>query len=69
MVGQHGWDTLNKSAIKNENILKKELTDELHKLFIRNFKDKRGTLIFYWEFLGYNLADMQLIRNLIKDKG
>ena len=44
MVGQHGWDTLNKSAIKNENILKKELTDELHKLFIRNFKDKRGTL-------------------------
>ena len=38
-------------TVKNENISKKELAEELHKPIIRNFK-KKSTLNFYRQYLG-----------------
>ena len=35
------------SNIKNENILNKELAEELRKPIIKNIKKKKSTLIFY----------------------
>ena len=40
------------SGIKNENILKKRLTEELYKPIIRKFK-KKSTFAFYRQNLGF----------------
>ena len=53
-------------TIKSEVISNKESAEELHKPIIRTFKKQR----VYWTFIdniwGAGLADMQLIRKLIK---
>ena len=51
--------------IKNENMFNKELAEELHKPMIRKFKNRKvfSSFIGNW---GADLADMQLISNLIK---
>ena len=40
------------SGVKNENILNKELAEEMHKPIIRNFKKKKTTFFFYRLYLG-----------------
>ena len=51
--------------IKIENMSNKELAEELHKPMIRKFKNRKvfSSFIGNW---GADLADMQLISNLIK---
>ena len=39
--------TRNKSTIKNENMLNKELAQESHKPIVRKFKKKKSMLVFY----------------------
>ena len=45
-------------TVKNENISKKELAEELHKPIIRKFKKKKVHLIFIDNIWGADLADM-----------
>ena len=49
------------SGTKNENILNKELTEELHKPIIRKFKKRKVHSSFIDNHWGADLADMQLI--------
>ena len=48
-------------CIKNENISKKELAEEIHKPIIRNFNKRKVRLLFIDNIWGADLADMQLI--------
>ena len=48
-------------CIKNENISKKELAEEIHKPIIRNFNKTKVRLLFIDNIWGADLADMQLI--------
>ena len=54
-------------CIKNENISKKELAEEIHKPIIRNFNKRKVRLLFIDNIWGADLADMQLISKL--DRG
>ena len=45
--------TRSKFAIKNENISKKEIAEELHKLIIRKFGKRKVHLTFYRQHLPY----------------
>ena len=58
--------TRKKSAIKNENISKKELAEELNKPIIRKFEKRKVHSSFIDNIWGADLTDMHLI-NLIKD--
>ena len=49
------------SGIKNENISKKELAEELHKRIIRKFKKSKLDSPFIDNMWGDDIADMQLI--------
>ena len=49
------------SGIKNENISKKELAEELHKPVIRKFKKSKLDSPFIDNMWGADIADMQLI--------
>ena len=49
------------SGIKNENISKNELAEELHKPIIRKFKKTKVHLPFIDNIWGADLANMQLI--------
>ena len=49
------------SGIKNENISKKELAEELHKPIIRKFKKSKLDSPFIDNMCGDDIADMQLI--------
>ena len=53
------------SSFRNENISKKELAKELHKLIIRKFKNKKVRSPFidniWGQYFIENLADIQLI--------
>ena len=49
-------------AIKNENISKKELAEELHKPIIRKFEKRKVHSPFIDSIWGADLADMQLRR-------
>ena len=49
------------SGIKNENILNKELAEELHKPIIRKFKKRKVHSTFIDNIWCADLADMQLI--------
>ena len=49
------------SAIKNENILNKELTEKLHKPIIRKFKKRKIHSSFIDNIWAADLADMHLI--------
>ena len=40
------------SGIKNENISKKELAEELHKPIIKKFLKRKSRLTFYRQYLG-----------------
>ena len=39
-------------AVKNEIISNKELEEELHKAIVKKYEKKKGTLIFYRQYLG-----------------
>ena len=52
--------------VKNENISNKELTGELHKPIIRNFKKTKVHSFFIDNMWGANLPDMQLISKFNK---
>ena len=54
------------SGIKNEDILNKELAEELHKPIVREFKKRKAQSPFVDNILGADLADMQLISKLNK---
>ena len=54
------------SGIKNENISKKQLAEELHKLIIRKFEKRKVDPPFPENIWGADLADMQLIRKFNK---
>ena len=56
-------------GIKNENMLKKELAEELHKLkpVIRKFKKRKVYSSFIDNIWGANSADMRLISKFIID--
>ena len=60
-----GYDFLDKktsgSGIKNENILNKELAEELHKPIIRKFKKRKIQSLFIDNIWSADLADMELI--------
>ena len=58
--------TRNKSVIKDVNISKKELSEELHKPIIRKFKKKKVHSAFVDNIWGADLADMQLISKFNK---
>ena len=58
--------TRNKSAVKNENMSNKELAEELHKPIIRKFKKRKVHSSFTDNIWGADIADMQLIRKLIR---
>ena len=62
--------TRNKSAsasgIKNENIAKKELAEELHKSIVRTFNKRKVHSSFIDNIWSADLADMQLVSKLIK---
>ena len=47
-------------AIKNENILNKELVEELHKQIIRKFEKRKIDSTFIDNTWNADLADMQL---------
>ena len=49
------------SGIKNENISKKELAEELHKPVIRKFKKSKLDSPFIDNMWGADIADMQSI--------
>ena len=53
-------------AVKNEDMSNKELAEELHKQMIRKFKNQKVFSSFIGNIWGADLADMQLISNLIK---
>ena len=53
-------------CIKNENISKKELAEEIHKPIIRNFNKRKVRLLFIDNIWGADLADMQLISKFNK---
>ena len=53
-------------AVKNEDMSNKELAEELHKQMIRKFKNQKVFSSFISNIWGADLADMQLISNLIK---
>ena len=53
-------------AIKNENMSKKELAEELHKPFIRKFGKIKLHSHFIDNIWGADLADMQLISKFNK---
>ena len=53
-------------VVKNEIISNKELEEELHKGIIRKLKEKKSALIFYAQYLGADLADIQLISKFNK---
>ena len=53
-------------TIKNGYILNKELSEELHKPIIRNFKKRKLHASFIDNILGADLADMQLISKFNK---
>ena len=52
--------------VKNENILNKELAEEMHKPIIRKFERKKVHLPFIDNISGADIADMQLISKLNK---
>ena len=52
------------TAIKSENILNKELSEELHKTNIRKFKKRKVHASFIDNIWGAGLVDMQLISKL-----
>ena len=56
-----------KSAIKNENILNKEVAEELQKPIIIKFQKRKVHLSFIDNIWGTNLADMQLISTFNKE--
>ena len=58
--------TQNKSAIKNENISKKELAEELQKPVIKKFKKRKAQSTFIDNIWGADLADIQLISKFNK---
>ena len=51
----------NRSAVTNENMSKKELAEELHKLIIRKFEKIKVHSPFIDNIWGGNLAHLQLI--------
>ena len=53
-------------GIKNENISNKELAEELHKLVIRKFNERKVQPPFIENIWGADLADMQLISKFNK---
>ena len=55
------------SGIKNENMLNKELAEELHKPIIRKFENRKVNSLFIDNILGAHLADMELISKFNKD--
>ena len=55
------------SGIKNENMLNKELAEELRKPIIRKFKIEKYTSFLQIIFCGGDLADMQLISKFNKE--
>ena len=62
-------DTLAKkniSAVKNENILNKELAEELRELIIRKFQKRKMYSSLTNNIQGADLADMQLISKFNK---
>ena len=54
-------------AIKNENMPNKKLAEELHKPMIRKFENQKLFSSFMGNIWSADLADMQLISNLIKE--
>ena len=54
------------SSIQNVNISNKELTEELHKRIIRNFKKRKVHPSFIDNIWGADLADVQLISKFNK---
>ena len=53
-------------VVKNEIISNKESEKELHKRIIRKLKEKKSAFIFYEQYLGADLADIQLIKKFDK---
>ena len=53
-------------GIKNEDIINKELAEELHKLIVRKFKERKAQSPFIENIWGADLADMQLISKFNK---
>ena len=53
-------------VVKNEIISNKESLKELHKRIIRKLKEKKNAFIFYEQYLGADLADIQLIKKFNK---
>ena len=53
------WSKTSGSYIKNENILNKELAEELHKPLLRNIKKRKVQSPFINSIWGADLADMQ----------
>ena len=49
------------SGIRNENMLRQQLTEELHKPINRTFKKRKVHSTFIDNICGSDLADMQLI--------
>ena len=54
-------------TVKKENISNEELAKELHKPIIGNFHKRRVHSPFIDNIWGADLADIQLIKKLIKD--
>ena len=54
-------------AFKNENISKKELSEELHKVIIKSFKTRKVHSYFISNVWGADLGDMQLINIFNKE--
>ena len=54
------------SGIKNENMLNKELVDELHKPIIKKIEKKKVNSLFIDNICGVHLAEMQLINKCNK---
>ena len=57
----------NKCSFKNENILNKELAEELQKPIIRKFKKRKVQSSFIENIRGADLADMRLISKFNED--
>ena len=57
----------NRSAVTNENMSKKELAEELHKLIIRKFEKIKVHSPFIDNIWGGNLAHLQLISKSNKE--
>ena len=56
----------NNTAVKNQNMLNKELAEELHKPIIRKLKSRKVNSPFIDNIWGADLADIQLVNKFNK---